>query len=104
MSHCTRPAFRDNKPRRYALHRNCGNNMIKQQGRVATLGDSIGEGLAVWNEHLKPFNTINCGIGGDSIKHLLWRAGHFSLPPSLRVADLLCGTNNIQGDKPQDLA
>ena len=47
--------------------------MIRQQAQVAILGDSIVEGLArypaVWNGHLKPFNTVNCGIGGDSIQH-----------------------------------
>ena len=58
--------------------------MIRQQAQVAILGDSIVEGLArypaVWNDHLKPFNTVNCGIGGDSIQHLLWRVGHLSIP------------------------
>ena len=107
MSHCTRPVFRDNKPRWYALHRKSIYKMIRQQARVAILGDSIVEGLArypaVWNDHLKPFNTVNCGIGGDSIQHLLWRVGHLSIPQSLRVAVLLCGTNNMQGDKPQDM-
>ena len=108
MSHCTKPAFQDNKPRCYALHRNCAHKMIRQQARVAILGNSIVEGLArypaVWNKHLKPLNTINSGIGGDSIQHLLWRVGHLSLPPSLRVAVLLCGTNNLQCDKPQYMA
>ena len=108
MSHCTRPTFRDNKPRWYGLHRKSVNKMIRQQARVAILGDSIVDGLAryptVWNDHLKPFNTVNCGIGGDSIQHLLWRVGHLSLPQSLRVAVLLCGTNNMQSDKPQDIA
>ena len=88
MSHCTRPTFRDNKPRWYGLHRKSVNKMIRQQARVAILGDSIVDGLArypaVWNDHLKPFNTVNCGIGGDSIQHLLWRVGHLSLPQSLR--------------------
>ena len=55
--------------------------MIRQQARVAILGDSIVEGLArypaVWNNHLKPFNTVNCGIGGDSIQHLLWSGAPF---------------------------
>ena len=58
--------------------------MIRQQAQVSILGDSIVEGLArypaVWNDHLKPFNTVNCGIGGDSIQHLLWRVGHLSIP------------------------
>ena len=57
--------------------------MIRQQARVAILGDSIVEELArypaVWNDHLKPFNTVNCGIGGDTIQHLLWRVGHLSI-------------------------
>ena len=55
--------------------------MIRQLARVAILGHSIVEGLArypaVWNDHLKLFNTVNCG---DSIQHLLWRVGHLSIP------------------------
>ena len=58
--------------------------MIRQQAQVAILCDSIVEGLAqypaVWNDHLKPFNTVNCGIGGDSIQHFRWRLGHLSIP------------------------
>ena len=108
MSHWTKPVFRDNKPRWYAVHRKSIYKMIRQQARVAILGDSIVEGLArypaVWNDHLKPFNTVNSGIGGGSIQHLLWRVEHLSIPQSLRVAVLLCGTNNIQGDKLQDIA
>ena len=108
MSHCTRPVFCDNKPRWYALHRKSIYKMIRQQARVAILGDSIVEGLArypaVWNDHLNPFNTVNCGIGGDSIQHLLWRVGHLSIPQSLCVAVMLCCTNNMQCDKSQDIA
>ena len=51
-----------------------------------------------------PFNTVNCGVGGDSIQNLLWRVDHLSLPVSLRVAVLLCGTNNMQHDEPKDIA
>ena len=104
-SNCTRPAFRHNKPGWYGFQRN--HKMIKEKARVIFLGDSIVEGLArypdVW-DLLKPFNTVNCGIRGDSIQNLLWRVDHLSLPVSLRVAVLLCGTNNIQHDEPKDIA
>ena len=107
MSNCTRPAFRHNKPGWYGFHRRHVNKMIKECARVIVLGDSIVEGLGrypdVW-DLLKPFNTVNCGIGGDSIQNLLWRVDHLSLPVSLRVAVLLCGTNNMQHDEPKDIA
>ena len=71
--------------------------MIRQQARVAILGDSIVEELArypaVWNDHLKPFNTVNCSIGGDTIQHLLWRVGHLSI--SLQGGNRSSKTNSI---------
>ena len=80
---------------------------VKEKARVIVLVDSIVEGLArypdVW-DLLKSFNTVNCGIRGDSIQNLLWRVDHLSLPVSLRVAVLLCGTYNIQHDEPKDIA
>ena len=58
----------------------------------------------LWVLYLKPLNTINCGIGGDRTQHVLWRVDHLSLPDSVHVAVLLCGTNNIEHDLPQDIA
>ena len=84
MSHCTKPMFVTISLGGMLFFRKSIYKMIRQQARVAILGDSIVEGLArypaVWNDHLKPFNTVNCGIGGDSIQHLLWRVGHLSIP------------------------
>ena len=54
--------------------------------------------------HLKPINSINCGIGGDRTQHVLWRAEHLSLPDYVGVVVLLCGTNNIKHDLPHDIA
>ena len=28
----------------------------------------------VWNKFFKPLNAFNCGIGGDGVQHVLWRA------------------------------
>ena len=108
MSICTKPAFRERKPGWYACHRRHVKSMIRCQARVIVLGDSIVAGLSryqdVWDLYLKPLNTINCGIGGDRTQHVLWRVDHLSLPDSVHVAVLLCGTNNIEHDLPQDIA
>ena len=93
VSNCTRPAFR-HKPGWYGFHRNHVNKMIKEQARVIVLGDSLPKD---WLDIL--MYTVNCGIRGDSIQNLLWRVDHLSLPVSLHVAVLLCGTNNIQHDE-----
>ena len=42
------------------------------------IGDSLIAGLAryskVWNKFFKLLNAFNCGIGGDRVQHVLWRA------------------------------
>ena len=108
MPTCSRPEFRENKLGWYACHRQHVNKFTRGQAKVVILGDSLVAGLArypaVWDLHLKPLNTINCGIGGDRIQHALWRATHLSLPESVRVVVLLCGTNNLAHDLPSDIA
>ena len=72
-----------------------------RQAGVVFLGDSItegwmGPGLASWEEHMIPRNSLNLGIGGDETQHVLWRIMHGELEhlaPETLV--LLIGTNNI---------
>ena len=103
-----KPHSREERNGWYACHRRNANEIIRCQANVVILGDSIVAGLArypsVWDHHLKPLNAINCGIGGDRTQHVLWRAGHLSLPDSVCVVVLLCGTNNINDDLPLDIA
>ena len=59
----------------------------------------------VWDQLLHPFNTVNCGIGGDRTQHVLWQADNMFLPHSVSVATILCGTNNMDNVyRPHDIA
>ena len=72
------------------------------------IGDSLIAGLAryskVWNRFFKPLNAFNCGIGGDRVEHLLWRAYDLRCFSSLRNVIILCGTNDLYHDSPEDIA
>ena len=55
----------------------------------------------VWNKFFKPLNPFNCGIAGDRVQHVIWRAidlRHFS---SLRNVNILYGTTNLYQDSPE---
>ena len=71
------------------------------------IGDSIIAALPrytnVWKSYFNPLNAINCGIGGDRVEHVLWRCNN--LPPtlSLRNVIIMCGTNNIDYNSPDDI-
>ena len=47
------------------------------------------------------FDTLNCGICGDKVQKVLWRAQN--LPAAKSVA-ILCDTNNLHLDAPEDIA
>ena len=71
------------------------------------IGDSIIAGLSrypeVWKRYFEPLNALNCGIGGDRVQNVLWRC--INSPPSLSVKNIviLCGTNNIVCDSPDEI-
>ena len=77
-----KPSFRENKPGWYACNRSYIKQIIRRQAKFIILGDSIVANLArypcVWDQHLHPFNTVNCG--GDRTQHVLWRAHNMYLP------------------------
>ena len=47
---------------------------------------------------------MNCGIGGDRIQHVLWRAVNLPVSSNLTNVVVLCGTNNLLLDSPKDIA
>ena len=69
--------------------------------RVVLLGDSItdgwaGGGKAAWDRVLAPLGTLNFGIGGDEVQHVLWRVNSGELDGiAPKVVVVLIGTNNI---------
>ena len=49
----------------------------------------------MWKKYFEPFEALNFGIGGDKTQNVLWRIINGNLPRDLKVAVILCGTNNI---------
>ena len=47
---------------------------------------------------------MNCGIGGDRIQHVLWRALNLPASPDLKNVVVLCGTNDLLLGSPKDIA
>ena len=72
------------------------------------IGDSLIAGLArytkVWNKFFKHLNAFNCGIGGHRVQHVLWWAHDLCCFSSLRNVIILCDTNNLYQDSPEDIA
>ena len=82
--------------------------MLNSKTILVLIGDSIVAGLScyanIWRTFFKTFHTLNYGIGGDRMQHVLWRAENATLPNSLKYVVIHCGTNNIDRDQPRDKA
>ena len=57
----------------------------------------------IWNGNFS-FTTLNCGIGGDKVQNVLGRAHNLPAVKSVRNFVILCGTNNLHLDAPEDIA
>ena len=53
---------------------------------------------------MEPLNTLNCGIGGDRVQNVLWQAQNLPVISSLKNYVILCGTNNLFENSPEDIA
>ena len=75
--------------------------------QTVLLGNSIIQGFSrykkVWNSFFGK-DTLNCGIRGDKVENLLWRAEKLEFPPAIRQIVIHCGTNNIEENTPNDIA
>ena len=70
-----------------------------QKPKFILMGDSIAKGLGRYPSVWRLFNsTLNLGIGGDRVEHVMWRLKKHVFPDSVRAVILLCGTNNINKD------
>lgn len=102
------PARRDNKRDWYQLHEKFVKMCEQSNAEVCLVGDSLVNGLAryprVWNKYFKPFQALNFGIGGDRTEHVLWRVENGEVPKKIKYAVIHCGTNNIDKNRPQDIA
>ena len=57
----------------------------------------------IWNRNFS-FNILNCVAGGDKIQNVLWQAHNLPAVKSIRNVIILCSTNNLHRDAPEDIA
>ena len=67
------------------------------------LSDWITSSLQDMEQLLKPIDALKYGIGGDKVQNILWRVQNFPISSSLKNGVILCRTNNLQQDSPQDI-
>lgn len=107
-SPATTPQGRDNKAGWYDIHNKHHSLASTSRTTLVLCGDSIIAGLSrypkIWGQYFKPFRALNFGIGGDRTQHVLWRAENLDLPETAQIVVLHCGTNNIDRDRPHDIA
>ena len=86
-------------------HSNCF--QVKQENiNSIIIGDSIVAGLTQYTNICNSLfgnRFINLGISGDSVGNVLWRPRDIPFLPSLKNIVILCGTNNINKDFPDDI-
>ena len=104
----TIPSMRSSKTNWLNFHRRHCSSLITNCFKRIIIGDSIAAGLnryrSVWTKYLEPLKTLNCGIGGDRIQNVLWWAQNLPIISSLKNVVMLCGTNNLLQDSPEDIA
>ena len=77
-----------------------------QRPEVVIIGDSIAKGLQRYSDIFKKSftSTLNLGLGGDRVEHVLWRLFYHKFPSSVKVVVVICGTNNIERNSVQSIA
>ena len=51
---------------------------------------------------MQSLRVLNCAIGADKVQHVLWRSHNFPVVKSIKKVVVLCGTNNLNQDSPED--
>ena len=103
----TIPSMRSSKTNWLNFHRRHCSSLITNCFKTIIIGDSIAAGLnryqSVWTKYLEPLKTLNCGIEGDRVQNVFWRAQNLLVISSLKNV-IFCGTNNLFQDSPEDIA
>ena len=71
------------------------------------IGDSLIAGLnryfKISKNFFKTIEALNCGIGGNKVQNFLWRVQNLHISSSLKNTVILCETNNLHQDFPEDI-
>ena len=104
------PTSRTGKPGWYNKFREQNCLLNQSSSNILLIGDSIistlGRYLEIWKKNFSSQNTLNFGIPGDKIQHVLWRIQNLNFPNSFSIQYIfiLCGTNNLDHNTPEELA
>ena len=104
----TIPSMRFSKTNWLNFHHHHCSSLITSHFNTIIIRDSIAAGLnrygSVCKKYLEPLKTLNCGIGGDRVQNVLWRAQNLPVISGFKNVIILCGTNNLFQDSPEDIA
>ena len=88
-------------------HRNQCSKLSRNYYETIIIGDSIVAELSryqsVWAKFLQPLRALHCRIGGDKVRHVLWHSHNLPVVKSIKKVLVLCGTNNLNQDSPEDI-
>ena len=103
----TTPSTRFSRMNWLNIHHNHSSKSAKNNFETILIGDLIVAGLSrfqnVWEKFLKPLKSLNCGMGGNRIQGVLWRPLNLPVSSNLKNVVVLCGTNNLLLDSPENI-
>ena len=103
------PTSRNGKPGWYNQFIEHKFLLSHSSSKILLIGDSIISNLSrypdIWERYFISHRTLNFGIPGDKIQNVLWRIQNlnFSNNPSVKYIFILCGTNNLDHNSPEEL-
>ena len=103
----TIPLARPLKAKWFQMHREHCFVLNSKSFKSILIGDSLIAGLhryyKIWNNFFKPTDALYCSIGRDKVQNVLWQMQNLPISPSLNNAVILCSTNNLLQDSPEDI-
>ena len=104
---CTTPKIRPTKLEWIEEHLHHQHLFKPKNPSLLFIGDSISNvftryGNISGNHFVK--RTVNCGIKGDRTENLIHRIEDLLIPQHVKKDVIICGTNNLDRDRPSDIA
>ena len=103
------PSPRNGKPGWYEKFREHNFLLNQSPSKIMLIGDSLISNLSrysvIWRKYFSSHNTLNFGIPRDKIQNVLWRIQNLKcITHKIKHTFILCGTNNLVHNNPEDIA